>query len=165
MWIELASGSIVNTDEKTVVVRKSPGGTPVHANRERIAVGAPVSFEVDMERGAAASRIVVWNGFGPNHHKIYDERIMAVTRTLENRGLNQQMVKLEDPTQQLQIQYADQVQVIPPGVPQLIQLDEPRKSIDMICGTQRKTVSAAKEFTAVVAFRSYGNLGMLLLVD
>ncbi|WP_345327303.1 hypothetical protein [Novipirellula rosea] len=161
--ITLSSGNEILTNDETIFVRQSPGQPSTPATKNDITVGTPISYEIDIQRSAAAQRIVVWQGFGPFRHKIYDERINPMVKSLVSRVKTgkRNLIELEHPAEPMQIEFASSKQIIPPGEPKLIQLDTPVKALNILSGDQKQAMSFEHEFDTFVVFRSFGSGAMI----
>lgn len=161
--ITLSSGNEIVTDDATVFIRQSPGKPSSPAARSDITIGTPITYEIDISRSAAAQRIVVWQGFGPFRHKIYDDRINTMIKSLVGQVETgkRELVKLEHPDEPMQIEFGSSKKTIPPGEPHLIQLDTPLKTLNIFSGDQKQTLTFEKEFDTFVAFRSFGSGAMI----
>jgi len=159
--ITLANDNRFLIDENTAFVSKTRTGETFPASIEEIVTGTPISFEVDITQGGPARRVVIWRGFGPRYHKIYGDRLQALVRPLWKDGDEVKPFLLQQPEESMTVVSGGIRKKVTPGEPLLLQLKEPQKSVEILCG---KTFSVEREFSAIVAFRSHADSGYLTLL-
>lgn len=160
--ITLSSGNEFLIDEQTTFVHQSPGEPTTPASVSNITEGTPISFEIDLSRGAAARRIVVWKGFGPPGHKIYNDRLRKLLEPLQPTGVKLKQLTLQHPAKAMTLRCESTKKTIEPGEPELIRFDTP---LEVHSGDVKEKIEFEKPTSQIVAFRSFGSRAMILTFE